>query len=278
MNTTVGSPGWFTTSSSTAAGLSDGPEFICFLSRSSAVSSSSSGGLAARRATMSARLGNLKVLPVAVEAMGNYKEGYDSTAMVLYDYFRSSAAYRVRIALNLKGLAATHRSIHLRKGEQRAAVYLEVNPQGLVPTLVVDGTSLTQSLAIIEYLEEKHPSPALLPKDAADRAWVRAIALAIACDIHPLNNLRVLKYLDRELQARGARHGRFLLRRLPHGGRHLPRAAGGQRGAREVANGALPAHPRGERHLPGAPRLRPRPSRGPSRRRIGWNQKGRSRQ
>jgi len=120
--------------------------------------------------------------------------------MVLYDYFRSSAAYRVRIALNLKGLAATHRSIHLRKGEQRAAVYLEVNPQGLVPTLVVDGTSLTQSLAIIEYLEEKHPSPALLPKDAADRAWVRAIALVIACDIHPLNNLRVLKYLDRELQ------------------------------------------------------------------------------
>jgi maleylacetoacetate isomerase len=120
--------------------------------------------------------------------------------MVLYDYFRSSAAYRVRIALNLKGLAATHRSIHLRKGEQRAAVYLEVNRQGLVPTLVVDGTSLTQSLAIIEYLEEKHPSPALLPKDAADRAWVRAIALAIACDIHPLNNLRVLKYLDRELQ------------------------------------------------------------------------------
>jgi len=119
---------------------------------------------------------------------------------VLYDYYRSSAAYRVRIALNLKGLAAASRSIHLRKGEQRAIGYLEVNPQGLVPTLVVDGTPLTQSLAIIEYLEEKHPSPALLPKDAADRAWVRAIALAIACDIHPLNNLRVLKYLDRELQ------------------------------------------------------------------------------
>src|SRR5258706_6217578 len=153
VNTTVGSPAWFTTSSSTAAGLSDGPEFICFLSRSSAVSSRSSGGLAARRATMSARLGNLKVLPVAVEAMGNYKEGYDSTAMVLYDYFRSSAAYRVRIALNLKGLAATHRSIHLRKVEQRAAVYLEVNPQGLVPTLVVDGTQHTQSLQINEYHE-----------------------------------------------------------------------------------------------------------------------------
>jgi maleylpyruvate isomerase len=132
--------------------------------------------------------------------MGNYKEGYDFTAMILYDYFRSSAAYRVRIALNLKGLAATGRSIHLRKGEQRAKDYLEVNPQGLVPTLVVDGARLTQSLAIIEYLEEKHPSPPLLPKNAEDRAWVRAIALAIACDIHPLNNTRVLKYLERELQ------------------------------------------------------------------------------
>jgi maleylpyruvate isomerase len=119
--------------------------------------------------------------------------------MILYDFFRSSAAYRVRIALNLKGLTAASRPIHLRKGEQRASDYLEVNPQGLVPTLVVDGTRLTQSLAIIEYLEEKHPSPPLLPEDAEDRAWVRAVALSIACDIHPLNNLRVLKYLDREL-------------------------------------------------------------------------------
>lgn len=121
--------------------------------------------------------------------------------MILYDFFRSSAAYRVRIALNLKGLSAERRYIHLRRGEQRAADYLAVNPQGLVPTLVVDGATLTQSLAIIEYLEEKHPSPPLLPKNAADRAWVRSVALSIACDIHPLNNLRVLNYLERELQA-----------------------------------------------------------------------------
>jgi maleylpyruvate isomerase len=120
--------------------------------------------------------------------------------MILYDYFRSSAAYRMRIALNLKGLEAERRFVHLRKGEQRGAGYLEVNPQGLVPTLVIDGEAFTQSLAIIEYLDEMHPQPALLPKDAKDRAWVRSIALAIACDIHPLNNLRVLKYLGREFQ------------------------------------------------------------------------------
>jgi len=120
--------------------------------------------------------------------------------MILYDYFRSSAAYRVRIALNLKGIEAERRFVHLRKGEQRAAGYLGVNPQGLVPTLVDGDTVLTQSLAIIEYLDEKHPAPALLPRDIADRAWVRAIALSIACDIHPLNNLRVLKHLANELK------------------------------------------------------------------------------
>ncbi len=120
--------------------------------------------------------------------------------MILYDFFRSSAAYRVRIALNLKGLEAERRFIHLRKGEQRAAEYLGVNPQGLVPTLIDGDTVLTQSLAIIEYLDEKHPEPRLLPRDIAERAWVRAIALSIACDIHPVNNLRVLKYLGRELK------------------------------------------------------------------------------
>ena len=117
--------------------------------------------------------------------------------MILYDYFRSSAAFRVRIALNLKGLSAERRYIHLRKGEQRAAAYLEANPQGLVPTLVVGDRRLTQSMAIIEYLDEKHPLPPLLPAAAEDRAWVRSIAQVIACDIHPLDNLRVLKYLDR---------------------------------------------------------------------------------
>jgi maleylpyruvate isomerase len=119
--------------------------------------------------------------------------------MILYDYFRSSAAYRVRIALNLKGLDAERRFIHLRKGEQRAPAFLELNPQGLVPMLAVGSQRFTQSLAIIEYLDEKHPSPPLLPQSAEDRAWVRAVALAIACDIHPLNNLRILKYLGKEL-------------------------------------------------------------------------------
>ena len=120
--------------------------------------------------------------------------------MILYDYFRSSAAYRVRIALNLKGLAVEQRrSIHLRKGEQRAPDYLELNPYGLVPLLVVGNRRMAQSLAIIEYLEEKHPLPPLLPPGAEDRAWVRSIALAIACDIHPIDNLRVLKYLANPL-------------------------------------------------------------------------------
>jgi maleylpyruvate isomerase len=120
--------------------------------------------------------------------------------MILHDYYRSSAAYRVRIALSLKGLQAERRFVHLRRGEQRAPAYLAVNPQGLVPTLEIGGRRLTQSLAIIEYLEEKHPSPPLLPPGPEDRAWVRAIALAIACDIHPLNNTRVLKYLAETLK------------------------------------------------------------------------------
>ena len=120
--------------------------------------------------------------------------------MILYDYFRSSAAYRVRIALNVKGLTAERRFVHLRRGEQRDPAYLELNPQGFVPMLVVGDKRLTQSLAIIEYLEEKHPLAPLLPAGPEDRAWVRAIALSIACDIHPLNNLRVLKHLSREFQ------------------------------------------------------------------------------
>jgi len=116
--------------------------------------------------------------------------------MKLYDYFRSSAAYRVRIALNLKSLAPEHVFVHLRRGAQRDESYLALNPQGLVPMLVTDdGDVLTQSLAILEWLDETHPQPLLLPADPAERARVRGIALAIACDIHPLNNLRVLNYL-----------------------------------------------------------------------------------
>jgi maleylacetoacetate isomerase len=116
--------------------------------------------------------------------------------MKLYDYFRSSAAYRVRIALNVKGLAPERAFVHLRRGAQRDDDYLALNPQGLVPSLVTDGGEvLTQSLAIIEWLDETHPAPPLLPSDPAGRARVRSLALAIACDIHPLNNLRVLNYL-----------------------------------------------------------------------------------
>jgi maleylacetoacetate isomerase len=118
-------------------------------------------------------------------------------AMKLYDYYRSSAAYRVRIVLNLKGIVPDERTfVHLRMGNQRAQDYLALNPQGLVPALALDdGPVLTQSLAIIEYLDETRPSPPLLPADPVGRARVRAIALAIACEIHPLNNLRVLNYL-----------------------------------------------------------------------------------
>ena len=115
--------------------------------------------------------------------------------MRLHGYFRSSAAYRVRIALNLKGLKVEHLAHHLRKGEQRAPAYLALNPQGLLPTLETDAGVLTQSLAIVEWLDETHPAPALLPKDAFQRARVRAFAYAIACDIHPVQNLKVLARL-----------------------------------------------------------------------------------
>jgi len=116
--------------------------------------------------------------------------------MKLYDYFRSSAAYRVRIALQFKSQAPERVFIHLRRGAQRDESYLALNPQGLVPMLVTDaGDMLTQSLAIIEWLDETFPKPPLLPSDADGRARVRGIAMAIACDIHPLNNTRVLNYL-----------------------------------------------------------------------------------
>jgi len=121
------------------------------------------------------------------------------TTLQLYDYFRSSAAYRVRIALNLKGLSYTRVPVKLTTGAQRATDYLSVNAQGLVPTLASDGQNHGQSLAICEYLEECYPEPPLLPLTAAERARVRSLALMIACDIHPLNNLRVLNYLVTDL-------------------------------------------------------------------------------
>jgi maleylpyruvate isomerase len=116
--------------------------------------------------------------------------------MKLHGYFRSSASYRVRIALNLKGLSAEHLPHHLRRGEQCAPDYLAINPQGLVPALQDDaGSILTQSLAIIEWLEETHPEPPLLPTDPRRRALVRAFAMVIACDTHPVQNLKVLARL-----------------------------------------------------------------------------------
>jgi maleylacetoacetate isomerase len=115
--------------------------------------------------------------------------------MKLYGYYRSSAAFRLRIALNLKRLEYDNAFVHLRRGEQARPDFLGVNPQGLVPALEIDGQVLIQSLATIEYLDETHPRPPLLPPDAAGRARVRALVAIVACDIHPLNNLRVLRYL-----------------------------------------------------------------------------------
>jgi maleylpyruvate isomerase len=121
--------------------------------------------------------------------------------MKLYTYFRSSAAYRVRIALNLKGLKYDAVPVHLLRGggEQLQENYVKMNPSGLVPTFQDDYITLTQSMAILEYLEDEYPEVPLLPKDAAGRARVRELAQIVACDIHPVNNLRVLRYLVHEL-------------------------------------------------------------------------------
>jgi len=117
----------------------------------------------------------------------------------LYNYFRSSASFRVRIALALKGLSYEYVAVHLARGDQKLPGYANISADRLVPLLAFDGERLSQSMAIIEYLDETHPDPPLLPADALGRAHVRALAQMIACDIHPLNNLRVLKYLTHEL-------------------------------------------------------------------------------
>ena len=121
------------------------------------------------------------------------------SAMKLYNYFRSSASFRVRIALELKSLKYDYIAVHIGQGDHRREPYAALCADALVPMLEVDGQTLSQSMAIIEYLDELHPAPSLLPADALGRAKVRALAQSIACEIHPLNNLRVLKYLVRDL-------------------------------------------------------------------------------
>ena len=123
------------------------------------------------------------------------------TRPLLHDYFRSSACYRVRILLNLKGVDYDRHSVNLAEGAQKDPAYRALNPQGFVPMLEIDGLKLTQSLSIAVYLDQTRPEPLLMPRDPADGAHVRALALTVACDIHPLNNLRVLKYLSGTLDS-----------------------------------------------------------------------------
>ena len=132
--------------------------------------------------------------------------------LTLYDYFRSSAAYRTRIGINLKGLKVKQSAVHLLKGggEQFSSAFVELNPLRLVPVLEDNDATISQSLAILEYLEERYPEPPLLPPAPQDRAWVRQLALNIACDIHPLNNLRVLKFLTGELGLSDAQKSRWI--------------------------------------------------------------------
>jgi len=141
--------------------------------------------------------------------------------MKLFGYFRSSAAYRVRIALNVKEIEAEHEYVHLAKGLHSMPDYLTVNPQGLVPALVDDGHVLVQSLAIIEYLDECHPAPPLLPSGPIERARVRALSQVVACEIHPINNLRVLNYLTGDFGRTGDERTRWYRHWIAEGFRGL---------------------------------------------------------
>ncbi len=155
--------------------------------------------------------------------------------MKLYSYFRSSASFRVRIALELKGLAYDYAPIHLVRREQAQPAFAEVSADGLVPVLELDdGARLSQSMAIIEYLDETHPAPPLLPADPVRRARVRAMAQTIACEIHPVNNLRVLRYLVHDLQvgedAKTAWYRHWVRQGLEAFERQLERLPAGSRG------------------------------------------------
>ena len=162
--------------------------------------------------------------------------------MELFTYFRSSAAFRVRIALNLKGLKAEPHFVHLVKdgGQQHRPEFRKVNPQGFVPALVDQGKVLTQSLAIIEYLEETHPNPPLLPKDALGRARVRAMALIIAADIHPLQNTRIMKYLEGELKQDEATRKRWIQRWITEGFTALEKTLANDSATGEFCHGDTP--------------------------------------
>jgi maleylacetoacetate isomerase/maleylpyruvate isomerase len=165
-----------------------------------------------------------------------------SQDLVLYGYWRSSAAYRVRIALNLKGLDYENRPVHLVRdgGEQHRADYQALNPQELVPCLVDRGQVFTQSMAIIEYLEETHPAPPLLPADAAGRARVRALAQLLACDVHPLGNLRVLQYLGSAFQADDAVRGEWSRHWIEAGFRALETMLAGHAATGRFCHGDQP--------------------------------------
>lgn len=153
------------------------------------------------------------------------------TRAVLHDYFRSSAAYRIRIALNLKGVDYESRPVDLRDGEQKEVPYKSLNPQGLVPMLEIDDRRIIQSLAICDYLDARFPEPPFVPSEPADRAHVLALALTIACDIHPLNNLRVLKYLTGPLHQEQAARDKWYVHWVSEGLEALEALAGRRSGS-----------------------------------------------